>query len=72
MSIKLAPLLTIEDVCDIVQVSPNTVRSWLKAGTIPSLRAGQLVRFDATEIDTWLRSGGAARGRTSRTKGGQR
>lgn len=72
MSTELARLLTIDDVCTLVQVSPNTVRSWLQAGTIPSLRAGQLVRFDPDEIDTWLRSGGAARGRTSRTKGGQR
>lgn len=60
MTTKFVPLLTIQDVCDIVQVSPNTVRSWLKADKIPSLRAGQLVRFDADEINAWLRSRGTA------------
>lgn len=72
MSTKLRPLLTIGDVCDIVRVGPNTVRSWLKAGTIPSLRAGQLVRFDPDEIDAWLRSRGASNHRSTLPSGGER
>jgi excisionase family DNA binding protein len=48
--------MTIGDVADHVNVSVNTVRSWVKQDRIPYLKAGQLLRFDPDEVDAWLRA----------------
>lgn len=56
MSAELKTLLTIDDVAAYVNVSTNTVRSWVKAGKLPYLKAGQLLRFDPDELHSWLRS----------------
>lgn len=70
MSTELKTLLTLDELCELVQVSPRTVRRWLAAGTIPSLRAGTLVRFDPDEIDAWLRSKAGSMSRHPVNSGG--
>lgn len=66
MSAAVKPLLTIEDVAAYVNVSVNTVRSWVKQDRIPFLKAGQLLRFDQDEVEAWLRSREGAKARHPR------
>lgn len=55
MSTELESMLTIDDLARVANVSRNTVRSWVREGRVPYLKAGQLVRFDPVEIRAWLR-----------------
>lgn len=70
MSSELKTLMTVDDVAAYVNVPVNTVRSWIKTGAIPFLKAGQLVRFDPDEIQEWLRSREGAKARHPRNFGG--
>ena len=40
-------------------VSKETVYRWLERGKIPAHRIGKLWKFKASEVDEWVRSGGA-------------
>ena len=46
--------MTLEECCEFLQVSENTVRSLVKAG-MPHYRAGVGLRFDANEVLAWAR-----------------
>jgi excisionase family DNA binding protein len=52
-------LLRYDDVAEIIGVQPTTVRQWVSSGKIPHLKIGHgrrsVVRFDAGQLDGWLR-----------------
>ena len=41
-------------------VTIETVRKWIKAKAIPCSRMGKLWKFKKSEVDEWVKSGGAA------------
>ena len=47
-------LLTTADVARILQVSVATVKSWVKAGKIPSFKLGALRRFRPEDIEEFI------------------
>lgn len=49
---------TVEQIAKIMQVSEDTVRSWLKRKTnrLPSFRVGREFRVRITDFETWLAS----------------
>lgn len=52
--------LSVEEIAAHLGVSKETVYRWLETGKVPSHRVGRLWKFKASEVDTWVRHGGAA------------
>ncbi len=54
-------LLTPEDAAALLQVSPGTVRKWLRRGTLKGIKVGngKLWRISATTIDEFVRAASA-------------
>ena len=65
-----APLLTVKQVAELLNVKVSTVYQWVSMAYLPCVRLGvglekPLVRFDQTEVLAWLASKKAA-GRITR------
>lgn len=41
-------------------VSKDTIRNWIKKGSIPAHKVGHLWKFKFSEIDEWIKSGKSA------------
>ena len=52
--------LTLVEICEYLKVSRETVLNWINKKNMPAHKAGRLWRFDASEVDEWIKSGGAA------------
>jgi excisionase family DNA binding protein len=50
-------LLTIDDVADMLDVHPNSVRKWCKSGKLHSIRVGRRFRIAPSALDSFLRDG---------------
>lgn len=55
--------LTLVEICEYLKVSRETVLNWINKKNMPAHKAGRLWRFDASEVDEWIKSGGAAEDR---------
>jgi excisionase family DNA binding protein len=51
--------LSVEEIAVHMGVSKETVYRWLERGKIPAHRIGKLWKFKASEVDEWVKSGGA-------------
>ena len=51
--------LSVEEIGAHLGVSKETVYRWLEKKKIPAHRVGRLWKFKATEVDEWVRIGGA-------------
>ena len=49
-------ILTIAEVAELLRVHPMTVYRMIKQGDIPSFRIGRALRFDAEQLENWLRA----------------
>lgn len=52
----LPDLLTLEQVSELLQVHPNTLRNWDKDGTLKAIRIGsrKLYRYKKNEIENFI------------------
>lgn len=50
-------LLTIEEVCQIAQVSRQTVNRWQRSGVVPYHKIGKAVRFKYSDVMRFLNGG---------------
>lgn len=57
---SVEPWLSVEEIAAHLGISKETVYRWLEKGRIPAHRVGKLWKFKPTEVDAWVRSGGAA------------
>ena len=46
--------LTINDICDIVQVSRSTVNRWIRGGKLRSKKIGRLVRVSSQDLGAFI------------------
>ena len=62
--------ITAEEVAELLRLSPNRVLLLARRGEIPSFSIDGRVRFDAREIEEWLRSrrDGKSEGQTLMTR----
>ena len=56
---SIEPWYSVEEIARHLGVSKETVYRWLERELIPAHRMGKLWRFKPSEVDTWIRSGGA-------------
>jgi len=63
--------LTVIEAAEYLRMGKSTVYRLLSQGKIPAHKVGQQWRFDATQLDEWLRSGklsSSSKGRKYRRK----
>lgn len=53
------PWLSTKEIAEHLGVTKATVRKWILAETIPCCRIGKLWKFKCSEVDAWVKSGGA-------------
>jgi excisionase family DNA binding protein len=51
--------LNVEEIAHHLGVAPVTVYRWLEKDTMPAHRVGKLWKFKASEVDQWVKQGGA-------------
>lgn len=51
-------LYTVNEVAEMLHVSPKTIRHWTQTGKIPYFKVGCLVRFEADQVDSFLKQHG--------------
>ena len=66
--------LSVEEICEYLGVSRDTVYAWIANKAMPAQRVGRLWKFKRGEVDEWVRAGGSAEAppapaRRSRAKG---
>lgn len=64
------PWLSAEEIAAHVGITKDTVYVWIAARAMPAHRVGRLWKFQISEIDEWVRTGGAASDSSSGAKGG--
>lgn len=53
------PWVSTKEIAEHLGVTMETVRKSIKASTMPCYRMGKLWKFKKSEVDTWMKSGGA-------------
>jgi excisionase family DNA binding protein len=51
--------LSVEEITVHLGVARDTVYRWIDAKGLPAHRLGKLWKFKVSEVDSWVRSGGA-------------
>jgi excisionase family DNA binding protein len=54
------PWLSADDIASHLGVTKDTVYSWIAEKAMPAHKVGRLWKFQTTEVDEWVRGGGAA------------
>lgn len=54
---RFEPLLDTQKAAALLGIHPKTLQKLARAGTVPCHRIGDLWRFRASELDTWLQTG---------------
>jgi excisionase family DNA binding protein len=52
--------LSVEEIAAHLGVNPDTVYKWIERKKMPAHKAGRLWKFQATEVDAWIRDGRAS------------
>jgi excisionase family DNA binding protein len=50
----LTPLMTLEEVCEWLQIDNQTIRRLARIGQIPGLKIGKAWRFNREELAKWV------------------
>lgn len=54
------PWVSTKEIAAHLGVTMETVRKWIRAESIPCFRVGKLWKFKKSEVDAWVKIGGAA------------
>lgn len=54
------PWLSAEAIAGYLGVTKETVYIWIAERSMPAHKVGRLWKFQTSEVDAWVRSGGAA------------
>lgn len=52
--------VSMKDITKYLDVSRETVLQWISNRSMPASKVGRLWKFKISEVDEWIRSGGAA------------
>jgi excisionase family DNA binding protein len=66
------PWVSVDDVSKHLGVAKDSVYRWIDHKRLPAHKIGRLWKFKLSEVDEWVRSGGAADSETTDRGGNQR
>ena len=52
--------LSVEEIAAHLGIKPDTVYKWIERRHLPAHKLGRLWKFQAAEVDEWVRSGNAS------------
>lgn len=52
--------ISLQEACDYLGVKRHTILRWTRQRNMPASKVGKLWRFKTSEIDEWVKSGGAS------------
>ncbi len=52
--------MSMKSITEYLDVSRETVLQWINNRNMPAHKVGRLWKFKVSEVDEWIRSGGAA------------
>ena len=52
--------LSLEEIAKHVGCSKDTIRAWIKKGTVPYHNVGRMYKFKISEVEAWIESGQSA------------
>jgi len=58
-SARIEPWASVEEVTAHLGVARDTIYRWIESKRMPAHRIGRLWKFKLSEVDSWVRSGGA-------------
>ena len=53
------PWVSVEDVAKHLGVARDSVYRWIEGRSLPAHKIGRLWKFKLSEVDAWVRAGGA-------------
>ena len=53
------PWLSADDIASHLGVTKDTVYTWIAEKNMPAHKVGRLLKFQTSEVDWWVRCGGA-------------
>ena len=56
---KPEPWVSLEEIAEHLGVSTDTVHRWIRGRKMPAHKVGRLWKFQAEEVNRWIRSGKA-------------
>ena len=65
------PWLSADDIAAHLGVTKDTIYTWIADKGMPAHKIGRLWKFQATEVDDWVRTGAAASDNPRTNDGGQ-
>lgn len=54
------PWISADEIASHLGVSKDTVYAWISTQNMPAHKVGRLWKFQASEVDEWVRQGGAS------------
>ncbi|BDZ37634.1 helix-turn-helix domain-containing protein [Microbacterium suwonense] len=54
------PWLSADEIASHLGVSKDTVYAWISTQNMPAHKVGRLWKFQVSEVDEWVRQGGAS------------
>lgn len=58
------PWVSVEQVAEHLGVTRDSIYRWIESKGLPAHKIGRLWKFKVSEVDLWVRSGGAHEGKT--------
>ena len=49
-------LLTVTDLCELLQVKKPLIYKWVHYGFVPYIKIGGILRFKESQVDKWIRN----------------
>ncbi len=65
----LDPWVSADDIAAHLGVAKDSVYRWIEERRLPAHRIGRLWKFKRSEVDAWVRSGGAGQNSTESSEG---
>lgn len=54
------PWVSVEDVATHLSVAKDSIYRWIENKALPAHKVGRLWKFKLSEVDDWVRAGGAS------------
>lgn len=65
---NVEPWVTLKSVQSYLGVGRETILQWINKRNMPAYKVGRLWKFKLSEVDDWIRSGGASDDNTETSK----